>query len=284
MGSPPLVREAGNMPKRIETHRIDTKAVRTIFTHLNENWLVRSLEERDYGIDLQLERFDSDDATGDFIFVQVKGTDNAFKKNAQLSGFPVETINYALMFDAPFFLFHTSNTSKQTKFVWLQKYVEARLEKDTPKWKNQDSVTIYFPEENDLESNDSKVAEIIKKDKLRKVGVKFLAGYESLKLHSGSVLGGEVGVASGCAIEARKLQKLSSFIAEHKDSVHEGDYADFNSLPAAYDNVFLASKIDSADRETINSAMRFLEGVKIVFLNQDEIDDFAEDMGGYHPY
>lgn len=120
------------MPKRIDTHRIDTKAVRTIFTHLNENWLVRSLEERDYGIDLQLERFDSDDATGDFIFVQVKGTDKAFKENVQLSGFPVDTVNYALMFDVPFFIFHTSNVSKQTKYVWLQNYVETRLEKDTP--------------------------------------------------------------------------------------------------------------------------------------------------------
>lgn len=156
------------MPKRIETHRIDTKAVRTIFTHLNENWLVRSLEERDYGIDLQLERFDLDDATGDFIFVQVKGTDKAFKENVQLSGFPVDTVNYALMFDVPFFIFHTSNASKQTKYVWLQNYVETRLEKDTPQWKTQDSVTIYFPEENNLESNDSKIAEIIKKTNLEK--------------------------------------------------------------------------------------------------------------------
>jgi hypothetical protein len=64
-----------------------------------------AVEERDYGIDLQLERFDSDDATGDFIFVQVKGTDKAFKENVQLSGFPVDTVNYALMFDVPFFLF-----------------------------------------------------------------------------------------------------------------------------------------------------------------------------------
>lgn len=272
------------MTKRINTHRIDTKAVRTIFTHLNENWLVRSLEERDYGIDLQLERFASDDATGDFIFVQVKGTDNEFKGAVQISGFPVDTINYALMFDVPFFLFHTSNSSKQTKFVWLQKYVEVRLEKDTANWQDQGSVTIYFPEENDLESYDSKIAEIIKKDKLRKIGVKFLASYESLKLHSESVLGGEVAVASGCAIETRKLQKLSSFIAEHKDSVHEGCYTDFNSLPTAYENIASTSRIDSADRETIGSAMKFLEGIKAVFLNQDDVDDFAEDEGAYHPY
>ncbi|GAA4492577.1 DUF4365 domain-containing protein [Gluconacetobacter tumulicola] len=272
------------MPKRIETHRIDTKAIRTIFTHLNENWLVRSLDERDYGVDLQLERFDLDDATGDFIFVQVKGTNDVFEGNVQLSGFPVDTLNYALMFDVPFFLFHTSNTSKQTKFVWLQKYVEVRLEKDKPKWRSQDSVTIYFPEENDLERNDSKIVDIIKREKLSKVGVKFLASYESLKLHSEAVLGGEVGVASGCAIVTEKIKKFSSFIEEYRNLVHEGSFVDFNTLPAVYQNIASTLKIDAADRETVQRAIAFLEGIKVAFLGQDEIDDFAEDEGGYHSY
>ncbi|MDO7207719.1 DUF4365 domain-containing protein [Acinetobacter nosocomialis] len=274
------------MPTRIETHRIDTKAIRTIFTHLNENWLVRNLEERDYGIDLQLERFDLDDATGDFIFVQVKGTNEEFKEKVQLSGFPVDTIKYALMFDVPFFIFHTSNTSKQTKYVWLQNYVETHLEKYTPHWKDQKSVTIYFPKENDLELNDSKIAEIINKDKLRKVGVKFLASYESLKLHSESVLNaGQTDVAKGCAIEARKLQKLSLFINEYKELVFKGNYTDFNTFQAAYDNIANTSKIDSADRGTINSAMCFLEEIKSVFLNQDLFEELAmENTKDYHPY
>lgn len=98
---------------------------------MNADWLVRSLEERDYGIDLQLERYARDDATGDFIFVQVKGKESAFMDAVQLS-LTVETINYALMFDVPFFVFHTSNASKATKIVWLQKYVETRLEHENP--------------------------------------------------------------------------------------------------------------------------------------------------------
>jgi hypothetical protein len=273
------------MPKRIDTHRIDTRAVRHIFTHLNENWLVRNLDERDYGIDLQLERFDIDDATGDFIFVQVKGTDDAFGADVQLSGFQVDTIKYALMFDVPFFLFHTSNTTKITKFVWLQKYVETKLVKTTPNWKTRDggSVTIYFPEENDLQKNDQKITEIIKKDKRRKIGVKFLAHYESLKLHSKSVMAGQVGVASACAIETRKLQNLSSFISAYKEVIVEGSYADFNSLHNAYDNIFSTCKIDSADEKTINSAMKFLGQIKSTFLSEDDIDDFSVDMGHY-PY
>lgn len=273
------------MPKRIETHRIDTKAVRTIFTNLNENWIVRSLDERDYGVDLQLERFDMDDATGDFIFVQVKGTNDEFKKDVKLGNFPVETIKYALMFDVPFFLFHTSNTSKQTKFVWLQKYVSINLEKNNPFWRNQKTVTISFPKENDLTSNDVKITNIIKKDKLRKVGVKFLASYESLRFHSESVIDDkQVGVANGCAIEARKLQKLSYFIEEYKHLVFDGKYNDFNILPSVYEKIALTSKIDDADVETVKSAIEFLEGIKFAFLTEDDIDDFADDMRGYISY
>ncbi|ALK96606.1 DUF4365 domain-containing protein [Massilia sp. WG5] len=265
------------MPKRIETHRIDTKAVRHIFTHLNEHWLVRSLDERDYGIDLQLERYDMDDATGDFIFVQVKGTDAEFKDSVKLGGFPVDTINYALMFDVPFFLFHTSNASKQTKFVWLQKYVELKLDRDTPNWKSQDSVTIYFPDENDLQSNDDKIADIIRREKLRKVGVKFLADYEALALHGRSVIAdGQIGVAQGCASLARRLLKLSSFIEEYRYLVQEGDYADFSTLPSAFDNINTVGKVDSADRDTVISAMKFLKGVKDAFLSQDEHDELRE--------
>jgi hypothetical protein len=271
------------MPRRIETHRIDTKAVRTIFTHLNEHWLVRSLEERDYGIDLQLERFDSDDATGDFIFVQVKGTDKLFKESVQMS-FPVETINYALMFDVPFFLFHTSNTSKETKFVWLQKYVETKLEQDNSGWRSQGHVTIYFPEENDLQKNDSKIADIIRKDKLRKVGVKFLADYEALSLHADSVLLGEVEVAKGCAILARKLHKLSSFVKEQMASAPTEGYLDFNTLPAAFDNIANIGLIDSADKETVELALRFLKAIKVTFLSGDEVDEFAVEQQAYSPY
>lgn len=272
------------MPKRIETHRIDTKAVRTIFTHLSENWLVRSLEERDYGIDLQLERFDSDDATGDFIFVQVKGTDGTFEEDVKLS-FPVETIKYALMFDVPFFLFHTSNKSKETKFVWLQKYVELKLEPENADWKSQGHVTIYFPKENDLQCNDEKISGIIRKDKSRKVGVKFLADYEALSFHEDSVSSaGQYAVATVCAALVRKLYKLSSFIDDQRNSSHFEGYAEFNSLAAVFDNIANRNEIDEADGDTLRSGMHFLSDIKLAFLASDDLDAFALEQQAYFPY
>ncbi|WP_261521689.1 DUF4365 domain-containing protein [Burkholderia multivorans] len=274
------------MPKRIQTHRIDTKAVRNIFTHLHEDWLVRSLEERDYGIDLQLERFNGNDATGDFIFSQVKGTDDAFGDEVKLSGFPVDTINYALMFNVPFFVFHTSNASKATKFVWLQKYAETKLEKTTPRWKDQDSVTIYFPEENDLESNDRKIIEIIHKDKLTKVGVKFLASYESLSLHSHSVTSsmGEVGVANYCAMEVENIIKMFPFIREYGAVLDGSEYSDLLYLPSVYKDIAQKAQVAQDDRKYISRCLNWLLEIKVNFLHSDEKDDFAVAMGGYSPY
>jgi hypothetical protein len=69
---------------------------------------------------------------------------------------------------------------------------------------------------------------------------------------------------------------LSSFINEYKELVFEGNYTDFNTFHEAYDNIANTLEIDSMDKETISSAMKFLEGIKFTFLNQDEINDFAE--------
>ena len=97
-------------------------------------------------------------------------------------------------------------------------------------------------------------------------------------------LNGQITVANSCAIESRKLQKLSSFINEHKEFVTKGSYTDFNTLHEAYDNITNTSEINSADKETISSAMNFLEEIKSIFLHQDAVNDFNEDMGFDHPY
>lgn len=45
------------MTRRTQTHITDTLAIREIMSKLPENWLVRGLEERDYGIDLSIELY-----------------------------------------------------------------------------------------------------------------------------------------------------------------------------------------------------------------------------------
>lgn len=174
------------MTRRTETHIIDTLAVRQIISTLPSNWLVRILEERDYGIDLSIELYDGENPTGCFSLIQIKGTRKSFINEViSMSGFPTRTLKYATLFPEPFFIFHTSIEDKKTYYVWAQKYIEIRLLKDTPQWIDQESNTIKFPIENLLGSEDgnAKIETIMRRLSANKSGLEFLADFEWLKMH-----------------------------------------------------------------------------------------------------
>jgi hypothetical protein len=92
------------MIQRTDTHIIDTLAIREIFTQMPANWLVRGLDERDYGIDLKIEKFNGNKPTGALSLVQVKGTRDKFEEKVKLSHFPTKTLEYAELFSKPFFI------------------------------------------------------------------------------------------------------------------------------------------------------------------------------------
>ncbi|MEX6155850.1 DUF4365 domain-containing protein [Providencia hangzhouensis] len=70
----------------------------------SDKWVLRSIDERDYGTDFMIEIFENSNPTGDCFFVQSKGTVSSFDKTVKLS-FPVKTIKYALLFNVPFLYF-----------------------------------------------------------------------------------------------------------------------------------------------------------------------------------
>ncbi|NRB63196.1 MAG: DUF4365 domain-containing protein [Saprospiraceae bacterium] len=185
------------LPKRSKSHKIDEKSIHLIQTKLNDDWIVRNQEGTDYGIDLQLERY-GEIPTGDFIFVQVKGTEKEFDGDVKLSNFPVKTINYSLLFSIPFFVFYTSITSKKVRYVWLQKYVELNLDKNNPDWKKQSTVTIEFPEENDIDININKIISISNNEKRIKIAHKYVMLYERFYEFHKKLLGGDLGAAKIC--------------------------------------------------------------------------------------
>lgn len=62
-------------PKRPNSHIIDTEACSFVTSLMpSENWVVRDLTERDFGIDKIFERFENGFATGELMAIQVKGT------------------------------------------------------------------------------------------------------------------------------------------------------------------------------------------------------------------
>lgn len=274
------------MPSRIDPHKIDTKANRKMIAQLDENWLVRDQQDRDYGIDLTIERYGEDEATGDYFFVQLKGKDEAFTDKVKLSSFPVKTIKYALLFNIPFFVFHTSIKSNQTKYVWLQKYAETKLMETTPNWKEQESITIYFPHENDLSDNPNKIVEIIAKDKSKKEGVKFLSLYEALKIHTDSVIHGEqFAVGEYCNSVSMAIFNMSSFLLRYTSNIdHSWKKIEVLNMADSFREISERLEVSLVNKENISRTMKHLEKIKYAFLDDDELDIFGVKMKAHTPY
>ena len=279
------------MTLRSQTHVIDTLAIRAVISALPENWLVRGLEERDYGIDLSIELYDGEKPTGCFSLIQVKGTRNSFSGNVKLSGFPSKTLEYAKLFPESFFIFHTSVTDKNTYFVWAQKYIEIRLSTDNPAWFEQDSNTIYFPDENVLgtdEGND-KIERIMRLLSARKNGLEFLADYEWLRIHWENYKVGQQGVLEACIETAKNLRKHKLFYSVYLHDFMGIDFTEllndleiFKAHPISqdgYEDYEEAKRISSVDRQVLS-----LDGLKMTFLGQSEMDAFEEEYSSSSPY
>ena len=148
------------LPKRTEEHKTDTLAMKKVGLALGEDLLIRSMEERDYGIDALVEHYQTD-SVGQMLFLQVKGTRTPISKlekkvrNQQvvsLGNFPKRTLMYAEQFVQPFIAAYTcvekgGTDSSPVYFLWLQRYIDRVLDKDDPDWRtsNPDNVTLHIP-------------------------------------------------------------------------------------------------------------------------------------------
>jgi len=270
------------MVKRTETHITDTKAVRRIFNQLDENWLIRNLEERDYGIDLSLELFNGVSPTGSMTLIQVKGTEKEFDTDSEnfikLSNFPVKTIQYALLFEIPFFVFHISLAKNETKFIWLQKYIERKLSKENPSWESQETVTLYFPISNDLEKNAKKIKDIINRYKDEKIFLIFLKKYEELVFHKSSVynvIEPQYGVAKYCAEICQKiLDECSQVLYKYEEALIEEsseDCFDIKRLIIELESIAINQSVEHSDQEFIDKQIELLWKMKMYIVQDKDL-------------
>lgn len=276
------------MIKRTDTHRIDTRAVRTVLSQLDENWLVRNLDERDYGIDLQLEYFNEDNPTGYFTFIQLKGTTKSFEdKDENRLQFPIKTIEYALLFDVPFFVFYTSIVDNVTRFIWLQKYYEIELESQWKTWKEKDTIQLIFKKENDLNENIDHLISILRKDKIRKKGLKFLENYEFLKFHSDNVLNYEqFKVANTCNIYVENLLLLKDFISNYDEFNTDGEsiFAFLSTLKETYQEIAETNCVTLDSSNSIRRYIERLDSIKVTLLYESDSEKSDNELFGKHPY
>lgn len=138
-------------PHRVNNHVIDSKACSIVSCNFSENWVLRDLTERDFGVDKIAERFQNGYATSEILMLQIKGTAAEIDENNPRFSLETKTLIYAEMFSVPFLLIYCSVKQPQKcYYLWLQEYIRVRLNYDNPNWRNQDTNTVYFPSKNIL--------------------------------------------------------------------------------------------------------------------------------------
>jgi hypothetical protein len=258
-------------PQRIDTHRIDTDAVRVVRTLLTSDWIERSLEDRDYGIDMMLEAFDGKDPTGALVLFQIKGHEASFGTEPVTFSVPVRTLLYARMFQAPFFLVHVSNTDRKAHFVWLQKYIDTRLTADSPRWDKQEHVTIHFPDENVLATEGlKKIRSLARYAAHRDLGITFMRHLHWLWRHVEEFHRRKSQPEIEQAlIRLKEISRLEPFLIEYKVFCSE---LDIEKLGNALKKAKTYGEFAFGDDDLVDAQLEELCDIQRLFLDKDESD------------
>jgi hypothetical protein len=105
------------MPKRSRSHQLETESIRRFEETLPSHWVCRR-KDNDYGVDLEIEIFDTDgDATGLICYVQIKATDNV-NKSASLS-IEYDRLVYLSNLDSPSILVRYNSVTNKFYWKWL---------------------------------------------------------------------------------------------------------------------------------------------------------------------
>lgn len=149
-------------PKRTPTHIQETKSWRLLASLAPDEWIVREVSERDYGIDAYIEiATPTGDITGNLISVQLKGPEQVdwkdieWKDNGERSrigtspAIATATARYWLNLPVPVFLFVADLTVRDIYFI----SVEPQIRNHFDKLDRQDSLRFKLLEEVSLRHN-----------------------------------------------------------------------------------------------------------------------------------
>lgn len=274
-------------PLRSETHRIDTLAVRRFITTLSADWIVRDLSDRDYGIDLKLEYFASNQPTGVIVFLQIKGTAktiNSRNKQITFKNFPTRTLNYCALFPEPFTLIYLSiNDNEPIYFLWLQKYITHQLTKANNLILEQGSVSLKIPVCNNLLSTEGK-------EKFLKIAQHNLMSRSTLEFLKDNILWKREFEQFQCDMNAKeacikRVHKLKDYDALYTRLFY-GQNQPIIDFDEVVKNVRLIVNL-SDDDDSVKVLEEFSETIDRfaeLLLSQDDIEQFIDEEIGDKPY
>lgn len=127
------------LPKRADNHIRETSGNKVLESLIPSEWIIRSVTERDYGVDCYIELVDEQNRlTGEIVFVQMKATDKInWRKDNGFKFHNIEktTTNYLKSFIIPTYLFLVDLSTREMFFVPVKEYIaehyEEYMEHDT---------------------------------------------------------------------------------------------------------------------------------------------------------
>jgi tetratricopeptide (TPR) repeat protein len=110
------------MPRRPRSHQLETESIRAFERLLPSSWIARPISG-DYGVDLEVEIFENDSATGNIFKVQLKGTDkNSTKAGNHSVTVATESLSYWRRMDTPVLIVLYSSREGEIYARWAQSY------------------------------------------------------------------------------------------------------------------------------------------------------------------
>lgn len=146
------------------SHIIGENAVRFIQSILPSEWIARPIHP-DYGIDLDIELFDYEEEScitlGEHVFLQVKGTEHLDYGSLAINDITTDVIKFPLEVSelnlvermgsaVPVLLILVDEVNNRVYHICLNDYIRKVLPKINPKYRSQQTMTIYIPVENEL--------------------------------------------------------------------------------------------------------------------------------------
>lgn len=115
------------LPKRVSQHISETASFKLFSLKVPDNWIIRDITERDYGIDCYLEIVNDDnELTGDLALIQLKSRQSIKWTKGNyftLTGIDISTTNYWYGFPVPVFIFLADLTNQQLFFLSAKSYI-----------------------------------------------------------------------------------------------------------------------------------------------------------------
>jgi hypothetical protein len=135
------------LPKRTKQHISETASFKLFESKIPNNWIVREITERDYGIDCYLELVnENNQLTGELVFIQLKSRESiewTSSDTYKISDIKISTTNYWNQFAVPVFIF-LADIQKQ-EIYWLS--VKHWIRRKFVEYSEQKSFTYQFDKE-----------------------------------------------------------------------------------------------------------------------------------------